>query len=114
MAGAYITKIARDIGNRHPGLKDGIGVEGIAIVIEEAFDAHGIVQRLAERLSDRSARRFEQFDPYQGYSEKMREFAEDMDLWTLEQVIVRVMCEIDRKRRRNHDVRAMAEQRGIT
>ena len=108
---AYIKKLAKQIAGRHEFFADAIGVKTIAIIIEEAFEAHGIVQRLAERISIGGERVHEMFDPYQGYSPSMRQFAENIDLWTLEQVIVRVMTEIDRKRRKHlGGIKKMAER----
>jgi hypothetical protein len=49
------------------------------------------------RISD--GRKRPAFDPYEGYTGAQREFTEELDLWTLEEVIVRVMTEIDRRRR---------------
>ena len=60
----------------------------------------GTVQRLAARIGLGTERVNEIVDPYAGYSLAERKFAEDMDLWTLEHVIVRVMTEIDRRRRK--------------
>ena len=58
------------------------------------------VQRFAARWAVGGRRVYEEFDPYQGLTPKAREFAEKLDLWTLEQIIVRVMTEIDRRRRK--------------
>lgn len=79
---------------------------------EDADDSPAIIKRLAARVTVGGDRRYQDFDPYQGFSAAEREFAENMDVWTLEQVIVRVMTEIDRRRRKhNGGMKGMAERR---
>jgi hypothetical protein len=110
---AYVAKVAGQIAARHQAIAEAIGTAGIETVVAEAFEAAGIVHRLAERISVGGKRLGERFDPYAGYSAAEREFAEDMDLWTLEQVIVRVMTEIDRRRKKHlGGMKAMAKRQG--
>lgn len=110
---AYVMNIATKIAAEHEFFRDALGVKNIAVIVQEAFEAHGIVQRLAERISVGEKGRKPYFDAYAGYTPKMREFAEKMDLWTLEQVIVRVMTDIDRRRRKHlGGVKKMAEHLG--
>lgn len=110
---AYVMKIATKIAAEHEFFRDSLGIKNIAVIVQEAFEAHGIVQRMAERISVGEKGRDEFFDAYAGYSPKMREFAERMDLWTLEQVIVRVMTDIDRRRQKHlGGVKKMAERHG--
>ena len=95
---AYVRTLASKIGGRHPYFADAIGQKNIAVIIQEAFEEHGIVQRLAERVSLRVDRQSALFDPYSDLTPAQREFVENMDVWTLENVIVRVLTDLERRR----------------
>jgi hypothetical protein len=97
-ASAYASQVAAKIAARHEMLRDAIGVKNIAMIVQEAFEEYGIVQRLATRIAEPKTGLH--FDVYEGYSPQLRKFAEDMDLWTLENVIVRVMTDLDHRRRK--------------
>lgn len=65
-----------------------------------ADDGKAAMRRLMPRLAMKPIPGEKLFDPYADLPPDAREFAENLDLWTLKEVVVRAMTEIDRRRRK--------------